>query len=121
MAEIINENYGVAEARQERRRKKTVLIGLAVILVVAVSYFSLRTRAQERVMAQFLQTLPEKRYEDAYKMWGPANKGYPPESLLEDWGPSSKYADAARLKVDHVDYCGPGVVFDVTYPQQEAV
>ena len=121
MAEIINENYGVADAQREKRRKRTVLIGLVVILVSAVAYFSLRTRAQEHVIAQFLQTLQEKRYQDAYKMWGLYNKYYPPESFLEDWGPSSKYANASQLKVENVDYCGDGVVFSVTYPQQETV
>ncbi|HEY4363228.1 MAG TPA: hypothetical protein VGN17_19825 [Bryobacteraceae bacterium] len=121
MAEIINESYGVADAQRERRRKRTFFLVVAVLIVAAIAYFSLRTRGQERVMAQFLQTLQEKRYQDAFQMWGPYNKHYPPESFLEDFGPSSKYPDAAKFKVENVDYCGDGVVFLITYPQQESV
>jgi len=121
MADIINENYGVADVQRERRRKRVLLTILAVIVVAAVSYFSLRTRGQERIIATFLQTLQEKRYQDAFQMWGPYNKHYPPESFLEDFGPSSKYPDASKFKVENIDYCGDGVVFHVTYPQQESV
>ena len=91
-----------------------------VVIVAATAYFSLRTRSQERVLAQFLQLLQQKQYQDAYKMWG-ESKGYPPESFLEDWGPSSKYSNASALKVANVDYCGDVVVFDVAYPGQEDV
>jgi hypothetical protein len=121
MAEIINESYGVADAQRERRRKRIALIVVVVVVIAAVAYFSLRTKGQERVMAQFLQTLQEKRYQDAFKMWGPYNKYYPPESFLADWGPSSKYSDASKLTVQNVDYCGDGVVFNITYPQQDPV
>jgi hypothetical protein len=96
MAEIISENYGVADTRREKRRKRVVIAGLLVLMVAAVAYFSLRTRGQERIVAQFLQTLREQKYQDAYQMWG-YSKGYPPESFLEDWGPASKYSNASAL------------------------
>jgi hypothetical protein len=120
MAEIINENYGVADTKREKRRKRVVIVSLLILIAAAVTYFALRTRSQEKIVAQFLETLQEKRYQDAYKMWG-ESKNYPPESFLEDWGPTSQYSNAAALKVQNVDYCDTGVVFNVTYPQQEAV
>jgi hypothetical protein len=120
MADILTETYGVADTQRERRRKKQVIAGLLVVLIATASYFQFRTHGQERIMAQFLQTLQENRYQDAFKMWGPYNRLYPPESFLEDWGPK-KYPNASQLKVDNVDYCGEGVVFRITYPQQEPV
>ena len=120
MAEIINESYGVADTRREKRRKKVLIISLLVLVVAALAYFSLRTRGQEKVIAQFLQTLREQKYQDAYKMWG-YSKNYPPESFLEDWGPASKYSNASALTVENIDYCGDGVVFNITYPKQEDI
>jgi hypothetical protein len=120
MAEILSENYGVADTKREKRRKRIVIVTMVVLIAAAIAYFSLRTRTQERIVAQFLQTLREQKYQDAYKMWG-YSKYYPPESFLEDWGPESKYKNASALKVENIDYCGDTVVFDLTYPNQEDV
>ena len=69
-------------------------------------------------MSQFLEDLEHQQYQDAYKLWGcPENcKYYPPDKFLEDWGPSSHYAKTSAFKIEHVDYCDEGVVFDLSYP-----
>ena len=75
MAEILDESYGVADAQRERRRRRRVIAVLVVAIIATVSYFEFRTHSQEKVMAQFLQALQDKRYPDAHKMWG-ENKRY---------------------------------------------
>jgi hypothetical protein len=110
--------YGVADERRERLIKRIVIWSLSVIVVVAALYFGLRTHTQERVVSQFMQDLEHRQYQDAYKLWGcPENcKYYPPDKFLEDWGPASPYKNASSFKIQHVDFCDEGVVFDLSYP-----
>jgi hypothetical protein len=112
------DSYGVADERRERLTKRIVIASVSVIVVAAVLYFGFRTHGQERVMSQFFQALEHQQYQDAYKMWGcPENcKYYPPDKFLEDWGPASHYANTSAFKIEHVDYCDEGVVFDLSYP-----
>jgi hypothetical protein len=110
--------YGVADERRERLIKRIVIWGVSAVVVVAVLYFGLRTHSQEQVINKFLENLNHQQYQDAYKQWGcPENcKYYGPDKFLEDWGPSSKYAQSSHGKIEHVDYCDDGVVFDLDLP-----
>src|SRR5579863_6029225 len=118
--------YAAAGQQSERRGKivKRVAVSALIGAVVAtVAYFSLRTWNQEHVVNQFLEDLQRKDYQNAYKLWGctPETpcKDYTSDKFNEDWGPSSPYSNAAALKVEHIDFCDSGVVFNVTYPHQE--
>lgn len=110
--------YGVADQRREKIVKRILIWGLSTILVVTVGYFTLRTHSQERVVSEFLDDLNHQKYQEAYKLWGcPEDcKLYSPDKFLQDWGPSGQYGKASNLKVQHVDYCGDGVVFDLNLP-----
>jgi len=112
------DQYGVADQRRERLVKRIAIVTGSAVIVGLVLYFSLRTFGQERILNKFLTDLRGQQYQDAYKLWGcPENcKYYPPDQFLEDWGPSSKYANASAWKIEHVDYCDEGVVFDLSYP-----
>ncbi|HEY1760185.1 MAG TPA: hypothetical protein VGG72_32730 [Bryobacteraceae bacterium] len=113
------DSYGVADERREKLVKRIVIVTLSAIIIVSVLYFSFRTHGQEKVMSQFFQDLEQQKYQEAYKLWGcPENcKYYPPDKFLEDWGPKSPYGSASAFKIQHIDYCDEGVVFDVTYPK----
>jgi len=115
--------YGVADERRERRLKHIVIWGFSTVIVIAILYFSLRTHSQERVVNQFLTDLEHQQYQEAYKLWGcPENcKYYAPEKFLEDWGPSSTYAKSSHGKIEHVDYCDDGVVFDLSLPDNQGL
>jgi len=119
------DQYGVAEAKREGRVKKIVLTVAAVVVLAAVGYFTFRTWGQERVVNQFLATLSRKDYQAAYRMWGctPETpcKFYDLEKFDEDWGPKSSYANADKAKIDAIDYCDAGVVFDLTFPGADPV
>ena len=117
------------EAERHYRRMRIVKWTFACVLGAAaigsIAYFSLRTYGQERTVRQFLDDLRQQRYQDAYKLWGCTQdtpcKYYPPDKFTEDWGPASHYSNAAAFKVEHVDFCNDGVVFDLTYPNSENV
>lgn len=123
MPGILDENYGVAEERRNRLIKRIVIWGLVVIVAATVGYFSLRTWSQQRVMSHFLDDLKQQKYQAAYALWGCTQdtpcKYYPPEKFTQDWGPSSPYANPSELKIEHVDFCNDGVVFDLSYPKSD--
>jgi hypothetical protein len=125
MADFLDESYGVEEARRGRLIKRVVLGVLIVAVVGTTGYFALRTHGQERVVDNFLKALRRQDYQGAYKMWGCTQdtpcKYYPPDKFAQDWGPSSSYSNAALFKVDNVDFCNTGVVFNLTYPHADDV
>jgi hypothetical protein len=115
------------QAEKEYRRSALLKRAIAGVLVVAIAgataYYTLRTHGEEQVVKQFLEYLQQHRYQDAYALWGCTQdtpcKYYSPDKFTEDWGPSSRYANAAAFKVDHVDFCDDGVVFDLAYPNSD--
>jgi len=119
------DQYGVADARREGRLKKIVLVVFAALVIGGVGYFMFRTWGQERVVSNFLATLSKKDYPSAYRMWGykpeAPDKFYDLEKFNEDWGPKSPHADAENAKVEKVEFCDAGVIFDVNFPGSEPV
>lgn len=115
------DSYGVADQRRERIVKLSLIIGIGAIVLGAAAYFSFRTRSQEQVMNQFLDDLKHQQYMDAYKLWGcPEHcKLYPQAEFLKDFGPSGKWSKPDAFKIEHVDYCGDDVAFDLSYPQDD--
>jgi hypothetical protein len=118
MPGILDEGYGVADARREKLKKRIVIFGLLGVLVAAILYFNFRTWGEERTVKQFLATLERKDYQGGYQMW--ARKNYDPKRYIEDWGPDSQYSKQSA-SIANVDYCGDGVVISLTYPNAEPV
>ena len=98
-------------------------MGLLAAISGSIAFYAFRTRSQEQVVKQFLDDLRRQQYQDAYRLWGCTQdtpcKYYPPEEFTQDWGPFSRYSNAAALKIEHVDFCNDGVVFDLAYPNTE--
>jgi hypothetical protein len=117
------EDEAEREYKRSRLLKRVILGVLLVAIVGATAYYTLRTRSQEQVVKQFLDDLEHQRYQEAYALWGCTQdspcKYYPPDKFTEDWGPSSRYPNAAAFKVEHVDFCDDGVVFNLSYPNSE--
>jgi hypothetical protein len=115
--------YGVADARHERRRNRIILWGLAIVIVATVAYFTLRNWRQEQQVKNFFTLLEQKKFQDAYALWGCTPdtpcKYYSAEKFLEDWGPSSPYANPQNIRTLHEDVCGTGVVFDIQAPKSD--
>jgi len=122
------DTYGEEGARSAARAKvvkRTIITVLGIALLSVIGYFTFRTHSQEKVVDQFMSDLRQGNYQAAYGLWGCSErtpcKDYTADKFDRDWGPKSAYPNAAQLRVDNVDYCDTGVVFTVTYPQQETV
>src|ERR1700733_12996080 len=116
MSGFLDPTYGVTEARRARRIKAIALWSAGILIVAGVLFFSFRNWRQERVVKQFISLLKQQNYQEAYKLWG-ANKYYPPEKFIEDWGPTGQYKDAGDAKIENEDVCGSGVIFTVDVPK----
>jgi hypothetical protein len=119
MAGFLDE-YGVADARRERT-VKYVVIGVVIAAILGLSaFFFFRNRSEERVADAFLAALRNKNYQEGYGLWGCTPKTpcpyYSPERFVEDWGAAGTYKNPESMKVEHVDACDTGVVFDLSYP-----
>jgi hypothetical protein len=123
MAGFLDSNYGVSDARKERRIKRIVLLSLSILIFGAVLYFTFRNWREERVVNQFLSLLKQQNYQDAYKLFGCTQdtpcKYYPPDKFNEDWGPAGEYKDAGAAKIQNEDVCGSGVIFTVAIPKKD--
>jgi hypothetical protein len=115
------DSYGAGDEQRERRVKRIVICGLIGVAVVTGVYFMFRNWQQERVVKQFFALLEQKKYQDAYAMFGctPDHpcKYYSPEKFNEDWGPGSPFKNPGAVKIEHEDTCGNGVVFDIGTPE----
>jgi hypothetical protein len=115
--------YGVADERRERLIKRIVIWGGSALILALALYFWFRNWKQEQTIKEFFALLQQKNYQQAYAMWGCTSdhpcKYYSPEKFLEDWGPSSQYANPAAIRIEHEDSCGNGVVFDLEVPRAE--
>lgn len=119
------QGYGEKEARRGRWILRTALTVLTVGILGTVGYFYFRTWSEERIYGRFQEALAKKDYAAGYRMWCPMEKPcsryYPMEKFMEDWGPSSPYANLESASVEHVDYCGSGVLFDLSYKDAEPI
>ena len=124
MAEFLDQ-YGVADAHKERKRKRIILGSLVAIVLGVTGYFYFRTWSEERVVKEFFATLEKKDFQGAYRMWGCSQDkpcdNYDPRRFNEDWGPDTPYAKGAAAQIANVDFCDTGVVILVNYPNASPV
>lgn len=118
------DTYGAGEERRGRWIKRIVFGTLAVAVVVTFTYLYFRTWREEQTVKHFFAALENKDFQGAYKMWCPPEnpcKYNPFERFEEDWGPATPYSQGAAAKIDNIDYCGDGVVFNISYPKADPV
>jgi hypothetical protein len=121
MAGFLDE-YGAGDVQRNKKTKKIVVTVLLAIVLGGTAFLYFRNWSEERAIHQFLALLQEKKYQDAYKLWGNSpdtQRYYPAEKFLEDFGPDGLYKQNSALKILHVDACDAAVVFHFTYPQAE--
>jgi hypothetical protein len=115
------DSYGVADGKREHTIKRIVIWSLAIVIVAGSLYGWFRNYRQEQVVKQFFTLLQEKKYQEAYALWGCTQdnpcKYWGPERFNEEWGPTSPYADVSSIKIVHEDSCGNGVVFGIESPK----
>jgi hypothetical protein len=125
LAGILDPTYGAADERRSRTVKRIAIWGLAGLAIVVALFLWLRNWKQEQTVKQFFALLDQKKYQDAYAMWGctPDHpcKYYSPEAFNEDWGPSSPFSNISAIRILHEDNCSGGVVFNLQNPQDKQV
>jgi hypothetical protein len=123
MPGFLDSSYGATDARRERRNKRIAVWLVGILLAGSILYFSFRSYRQERVVKQFLSLLKQQNYQDAYKLWGCTQetpcKYYSADRFNEDWGPTGQYKDIANARIQAVDVCGSGVVFEMSVPKTD--
>lgn len=108
------DTYGQEEARRARRLKLWLGGVLAAVIAGLLGYWYLHDYREKRQVALFLKLIAEKKYEDAYRLWGcdPARpcRDYNMEKFLEDWGPKSPYGNVAKARVRRTRSCEEGII-----------
>jgi hypothetical protein len=113
-------NYGVVDARREKRFWRIVVSVVGSVLLGAFLWFYFRTFNDERAVKDFFALLAKKDYQAAYAKFGcaPACREYRFERFLEDWGDKSPYADVSKVKITLAEPCGNTVWISVRAPNQ---
>src|SRR5579884_202888 len=120
------EAYGAEEAQRAHRARILKRVIIAVVLAAIagiVLYVQFRNFLEQSIVRHFLNLLRNHDYADAYIMFGCTqatpcpNYAYP--KFLEDWGPSSPFADASKASLGVTQTCGNGVLIQVNYPGKD--
>ena len=86
-------DYGQADRRYEKIVTAAGYLLLAAVVLGGIYWLFFRNWREERRVDQFLATLEQQQYEQAYRMWGCSTEtpcpNYSYEKFLEDWGPES--------------------------------
>lgn len=126
------EQYETKTSLRERVVKWFFLTILAILVLWAVDWTLGKLgkdnisdfRSQWRIRS-FLSALEEKRYEDAYRMWGCEKakpcRDYSYASFMEDWGPHSANSTITRGRKLVTRHCQSGIIRTDLLPNKEMV
>lgn len=108
------DNYGVADARREKRTKRILYSVLTIAVVGGLLWFFFRNYKEEGRVKEFLSLLERQDYKSAYALWGCTEatpcRDYNFESFLRDWGPKSDAGNVAAIQRSKVKSCDKGII-----------
>ena len=114
MNNLLDENYGVADARREKRTKRIVYSLVSLVVLGGALWFFFRNYKEEARVKEFLALLQRQDFQNAYAMWGctPATpcRDYKMDQFLRDWGPQSDAANATAIQRSKVKSCDKGII-----------
>lgn len=112
------DDYGVADARKERRNRRILLTLVAIVVLSGSLYLWFKNHRQEQRVREFLGLLERGDHPAAYSMWGCKVEApcthYDYKSFLEDWGPASPVGQVKSFRLGRSRATGSGVVITVT-------
>lgn len=116
-------NYGVTDARREKRFFRTAAIVIGSALLGTFLYFHFRTFSDERQVKDFLAMLARKDYRAAYAKFGCPQecRDYKFNRFLEDFGDKSTFADVGNVKITLAEPCGNTVWVSVKHPKHAEI
>jgi hypothetical protein len=113
------------DPKKASARNKRIILGIAVLLVLAVLAWWFRYEREELIVGHFFAALQRQDYNTAYGIWmhdpewqkhaGQYSK-YPFNDFYRDWGPGGEWGLVKTYKVYGASTCpggGTGVVVDV--------
>lgn len=119
------ESYGQSDAKREKNLKRILLAAFSVVVLSLGGWWFLHDYREKRQVSLFLRLVAERKYEDAYRLWGcdPAQpcRDYSMEKFLEDWGPGSPYGNTARARVRRTRSCEDGIIQILEYAPGDEV
>ena len=119
------DNFGVSDAKREHRTKTILLAVLGIVVVTLGGYWFLHDYQEKRQVSRFMNLLEEKKYEDAYRLWGcdPAKpcRDYNLAKFMEDWGPKSPHPDITQAHVRRTRSCDTGIIQILQYKPGDEV
>ena len=106
------EDYGVTDAKREKKVKVLVVSVLAVTITTATLYGLFRDYKEESKVKQFLAAVERKDFPAAYSYWGCTKESpcrdYSYEKFLEDWGPKGENTSLVNAGIYDSERCGTG-------------
>ena len=117
------DNYGVADARRERRTKRILWSVLTICVVGGALWFFFRNFREEGRVKEFLTLLERQDYKTAYTLWGCTEatpcRDYKFDRFLQDWGPQSDAGNVAAIERAKVKSCDGGIIQTLQVKGQE--
>ena len=114
MNNLLDENYGVADARREKRIKRILIAVVTLTVALGLLWFFFRNYKEEARVSDFLTLLERKDFKSAYALWGCTDatpcRDYKMEQFLRDWGPQSDAANVAAITRSKVKSCDKGII-----------
>jgi hypothetical protein len=108
------DNYGVVDARREKRWKRIIYSLLTIAVVGGALWFFLRNYMEESRVREFLALLEKQDYKTAYGLWGCTDatpcRDYKMDQFLRDWGPQSDAANVSAITRAKVKSCDKGII-----------
>ena len=112
------DNYGVADARKEKRTKIILYTVLALAVAGGALYFLFRDFREEARIKEFVELLQKQDYKPAYALWGCTDqkpcRDYAFDKFMEDWGPQAR-----PLEVGGKKSCHGGIIQSMRVKGQE--
>ena len=106
------EEYGVGDAKRERRVKVLVISILSTLIVSGTLYALFRDYKEESTVKRFLEAVQRQDFPAAYVYWGCTRevpcRDYPYRKFLEDWGPKGENAPLVSTGIHESERCGTG-------------
>lgn len=106
------EDYGVTDAKREKRTKLIVISLLSILVVSGTLYALFRDYKEESTVKRFLEAVQKQDFPAAYSYWGCTRevpcRDYPYEKFLEDWGPKGENASLVSTGIHESERCGTG-------------
>lgn len=108
------EDYGVTDAKREKKYRTIIVSVISVTLISAILYATFRDYKEEQRVKGFLQALQTQDFKTAYTFWGCSPdvpcRDYSFEKFLEDWGAKGVNAKYVAAPIKDSERCGTGYI-----------